>query len=199
MARVGGILAGLSMILVGLLFVPKAMADIIYNFTVPLTSGPDTGTLTGTLDLPFVSAGGSGTGAASSLVLTSFPAGFGTLSEGDIVTSWTDQVTDIFTVTAGAVTSFEFMAVTNGDPTVGDYFCINSTGGSAGSFGGWICPADLNELSKTSSIFGYNFGGANGVTFTAVSPAPEPSSISLLGFSGLLLLSLGLLRRYRQN
>ena len=47
MARVGRILAGLSMILVGLLFVPKAMADIIYNFTVPLTRAPIPGLLRG--------------------------------------------------------------------------------------------------------------------------------------------------------
>ena len=101
--------------------------------------------------------------------------------------SWADQVTNAFTVTSGTITSFEFMAVTSGNISVGDYFGINSTSSLAGSFGGWILPADLNELSKTNNIFGYNFGGASGVTFTATTTIPEPSTwaMMLLGFAGL--------------
>ena len=126
MKRAGRILGGLTIALVGLLFVPTAKADIIYDFTVPLTSGNVTGTVMGTLDLPFVNSGGSGTGSASSLVLTSFPAAFGTLAGGDTVTSWLHQVTDTFTVTSGTITSFQFFATTaSADPA--DAFSMNST------------------------------------------------------------------------
>jgi len=175
----------------GFLALP-AKADIIYNFSANLTNGTAVGTLTGTLDLPFVSAGGSGTGSASSLILTSIPSGFGPLGSfggGATVTSWPDQVSDTFTVTAGVITSFDFMAVTNGDSTLGNYFCINSTGSDGGSFGSWECPAGLNELSETAGTFGYNFGGLSGVTFTASSAAPEPATVAtmLLGLPVLYL------------
>jgi hypothetical protein len=159
-------------------FIASAQADISENFSVNLnnTLGTVLGTVTGTVDLPFVNAGGSGSGAADSLLLTSIPAGFGALAGGNNVTNWADQVTNTFTVTAGAVTSFEFLAVTSPNTSVGDYFCINSDGGSAGSIGGWGCPGGLNELSETSATFGYNFGGASGVTFTpSASATPEPS------------------------
>jgi hypothetical protein len=165
--------------IVGML-APPANAGIIDNFSIVFSSGDVFGTLTGTVDLPFVNVGGTGTGAASSVVLTSIPSGFGTLAGGDDVTSWADQVTDTFTVTAGVITSFEFMAVTSGS-TSGDYFCINSTVGSAGSFGSWGCPGNLNELSETADIFGYNFGGASGVTFTP-SGTPEPAAAGLVFF-----------------
>jgi hypothetical protein len=172
-------------IAIGCVAAPQANATE-YDFSINLDSGPNTGTVTGTLDLPFVSGSGSGTGGASSLVLTSIPASFGTLGGGDFVTSWADQVTNTFTVTSGAITSFEFMAVTSGDTSVGDYFGINSTGSSAGSFGGWVLPGDLNELSETASIFGYNYGGAGGVTFSAsATPLPSTWTMLIAGFAGL--------------
>ena len=158
-------------------FIASAQADISENFSVDLNNNMGTvlGIVTGTVDLPFVNAGGTGSGAADSLLLTSIPAGFGTLAGGNDVTSWADQVTNTFMVTGGAITSFEFLAVTSGNNSVGDYFCINSTGGSAGLIGGWGCPGDLNELSETAATFGFNFGGASGVTFTPSSATPEPS------------------------
>jgi hypothetical protein len=178
-------------VLGGVLALP-ANADIIYNFSANLSSGTATGTLTGTLDLPFVTAGGSGSGAASSLVLTSIPAGFGSLgsfSGGANVTSWADQVSNSFIVISGVITSFDFMAVTNSDPSVGNYFCVNSTSGSGGAIGGWVCPADLNELSETGATFGYNFNGLSGVTFTAATSTPEPATVGtmLLGLTALYL------------
>jgi hypothetical protein len=156
----------------GLLFLPKAKADIMYDFTVPLTDGTVTGTLTGTLDLPFVNAGGSGTGAASSLVLTSFPAGFGALVGGNTVTNWANQVTDTFTVTSGAITSNQFFATTGtADPS--DVFVLNSTNAVCGTIGGFNCAAMDNELHTTADLFGFNLNGSAGVTFTPVTvPAP---------------------------
>ena len=169
-----------------------AKADIIFSFSANLGSGSTLGTLTGTLDLPFVSAGGSGTGSASSLILTSIPAGFGSLGSfggGATVTSWADQVANTFTVTSGVITSFDFMAVTGSGTTSDNFFCLNSTGGSGGSFGSWGCPSGLNELSETSGTFGYNFSGLSGVTFTASSAAPEPATVAtmLIGLPALYL------------
>jgi hypothetical protein len=159
--------------LAGLLFLPKAKADIMYDFTVPLTEGTVTGTLTGTLDLPFVNAGGSGTGAASSLVLTSFPAGLGALAGGDVVTNWANQVTDIFTVTNGVITSDQFFATTGtADPA--DVFVLNSTDAVCGTIGAFSCAPLDNELHTAANLFGFNENGLAGVTFTPVSVVPAP-------------------------
>jgi hypothetical protein len=108
MKRPGLVLAGLSLALVGLLLVPVAKADRAYDLSVDLNGGNINGKLTRMVDPPFVTAGGTGSGAADSLVLTSIPAGFGTLAGGDVLSSWTDQVTDDFTVTSGVITSFAF-------------------------------------------------------------------------------------------
>ncbi len=86
--------------LLGLCGTPAA-AQSDYNFSIDLSNGDVTGVLTGTLVLGFVNPGGSGTGTASSLTLTSVPAGFGSLAEGDVVTSWTNQVQNLFTVSQG--------------------------------------------------------------------------------------------------
>jgi hypothetical protein len=158
----------------------------IYDFSIDLSNGPNTGTLNGTVDLSFVSGGGSGSGSASSLTLTSIPASFGGLGDTD-VTSWADQFANSFTVTAGAVTSFAFFAATGLDDSVDDAFIINSTGSSLGDFGDWYGDADLNELSKTENTFGYNFGGASGVSFSIGSGVPESSTWTafIVGFAGL--------------
>jgi hypothetical protein len=116
---------------VGLLFVPLAKAGSIYTFTVNLTSGPTIGTITGTLDLPFVNPGGSGSGAASSLVFTSIPVGFGSLVGGNAATSWANQVTNLFTVVSGTITSDEFFSST-GIAQPSDALCLNSTSSSVG-------------------------------------------------------------------
>ncbi len=181
-------LAGLSLAFVGLLFVPLAKADSIYTFSIGLTSGPDTGTVTGTLDLPFVSPGGSGSGAASSLVFTSIPSGFGSLAGGNTATAWADQVSNQFTVSSGVITSFDFFATTaSSDPA--DVICMNSTGASP-SFGSYTCVAGLNELDgPTSSIFGYNLNGLEGVTFSS----PVSSGVPEPGTSSLILVGAGLL------
>jgi hypothetical protein len=201
MKRLGLVLAGLSVALVGVLLVPAAKADSTYDFSIDLTNGNVHGTLTGTLDLPFVSPGGTGSGAAGSLILTSIPAGFGTLAGGDVVSSWADQDTDDFTVTNGTITSFAFMAFTTGDVTVGDDFCINSLGGSAaGTSVTWTCPGRLNTLSVTAKIFGNNFGGLSGVTFTPTPAVSEPgtSTLTLISF-GLLGLIMAMRKRNLRN
>jgi hypothetical protein len=164
-----------------------ASAGVIYNFSFSASSGTVTGLLSGTVDLPFLSLGGSGSGASDSLILTTIPAGFGALAGGNVVTSWVDQATNSFTVVAGTITSFTFFAGTAGaDPA--DLLCLNSTTGSAGTIGSFVCPADINELHTNSGVFGFNSSGLSGVTFSPSTTAtPEPGTVALLG-SGLLLL-----------
>ncbi len=168
---------------VGLIFVPLARAGSIYTFKVDLTIGTVTGTLTGTLDLSFVNPGGSGSGAASSLVFTSIPAGFGSLVGGNAATSWANQVTNLFTVISGTITSDEFFATTGlADPS--DVLCLNSTSDSGGTVGGFTCPSHINELHVASGVFGFNASGLEGITFSLVSSAtPEASSLILFGTS----------------
>ncbi len=168
-------------LVVGLGLAASAKAES-YTFSIVEDQGAITGTVTGTLDLPFVSAGGSGSGAADSLVITSIPAGYNALTEGDTVTSWTDQIANSFTVTSGVITSVEFFATTgSSDPS--DVLCLNSTGAGPG-FGSFGCPSDLNELHEDTAegLYGYNFDGLAGITFTPVASAvPEPASVWLLG------------------
>jgi hypothetical protein len=159
--------------LIMLLGPQSAKADVIYNFSVNLSSGTAPGTVTGTIDLPFVSPGGSGSGAASSVVLTSFPAGIGTLSS-NTVTSWAHQLADAFTVTSGAVTSYYFAADTSGNSSA-DFFQMNNTSNTTID-GSWLVLPNEAALDHTSSNFAYTFSPV--ITFT---PVPEPSSLLLLG------------------
>ena len=166
----------------GFLSSASARADQ-FTFSTNLTSGPDQGVLTGTFNLAFITNQGSGTGAATGFTFTSVPAGFGTLVGGNVATSWADQASNSFTVVNGVVTSDLFFAATGGSQPA-DVFCLNSTA-STPSVGNFVCPSQLNELNASSTVFGYNFGGLSGVTFTDTTPTsmsvtPEPSSIALL-------------------
>jgi hypothetical protein len=146
------------------------------QFTFSMTgAGSVPGTITGVIDLSFVGPGGSGTGAASSVTLTSFPGGFGSFSGGNVVTSWADQIANSFTVTAGAITSDNFYALTGGDDAANE-FCLNGVG----SFGEYTCGGGLNFAQTNVTNYNYNFGGVSGVSFAPVSSTPEPASLSLL-------------------
>jgi hypothetical protein len=172
-----------------------ANGSALYNFSINLSQGTVNGTVTGTLDLPFINAGGTGTGAADSLVLTSVPAGFGAFVS-NTVTSWADQEDNSFTVSAGVITSVLFWALTNGTSTANE-LCLNSTGSDTGTFGGYFCPAGLNLLQSDGNTFGYNFNGLAGITFTASTATPEPGTngMILLGIASLCLAA----RRYNKG
>jgi hypothetical protein len=174
------IMVGLS--LVALLFVPMAKAGTIFDFSVNLTSGTATGIVTGTISLPF----SSGSGAATSVVLTSFPAGFGSLVGGNTVTSWLDQVENSFTVAGGTITAYDFGADTGPTLSGTDYFTINITAVST-SDGAWSFLSDYDALdAQGGNVFGQISSGT-AVTFTPVSATPEPASFVLLslGLAGL--------------
>ncbi len=170
----------LCVLMVALCGITATAGANTYNFNVDLTYGTVTGTLAGTVDFAFL----SGTGAASSLVLTSIPAGFGSLAGGNTVTNWADQVSNTFTISGGVITSFDFFALTAAmDPA--DAFCLNSTG-SANPFGSFTCQPQLNELHAYTS-YGYNSNGLNGVQFEQLASTPESGSMLLLatGLAGL--------------
>lgn len=170
------LLAPLALIM--LLGLQSANAAVIYNFSVNLTNGatvagalPTTGIVTGTIDLPFVSPGGSGSGAARSLVLTSIPAGLDNVQLNGaavipVVTSWEHQVANSFTVTNGAVTSFYFGADTcNISCTpVGYLFEMNNTSNTA-TDGNRLFLADIVSLDNEG---GYADAYSPVVTFTPV-------------------------------
>jgi hypothetical protein len=169
MKRGWRVMAGLP--LVGLLLVPMAKAGTIFDFSVNLTGGNAPGIVTGMISLPF----SSGSGAATSVVLTSFPAAFGSLVGGNTVTSWLDQVENSFTVVSGMITAYDFGADTGPTLSGTDYFSINNTAVSA-TDGAWFFPADYNSLqAQGGNVFG-QITSATAVTFT-----PEPASFVLLG------------------
>lgn len=176
-------------ILLGVMLYLPARAEI-YDFSFSGAVGYSTvfGPIAGTVDLPFVGPGGSGTGAAASLTLTSLPAGFGTLAGGDVVTSWVDQIDNTFTVTAGQVTSFLFFAAT-GNTINDNIFCLNSTRTNAAPFGPLYCPSGLNELQGTMATYESNLTGRNGITFSdenaALTPEPGYRIFGLLLIAGI--------------
>ncbi len=151
------------------------------------------GVVTGVVNLAFVGAGGTGTGAATSVTLSTFPSGFGTFTGGDTATSWADQLDNSFSVTAGAVTSFEFFALT-GSGNSDNVLCLNSTSGSD-ALGQYNCGPDLNFLQSSDTKYGFNQNGLSGVAFTpstgGTSAVPEPGSLalSMTGLLGLLAAS----------
>jgi hypothetical protein len=190
MKRIWKLSAGRSLSLIVLLGLPSAKADVIYDFSVNLSSGSAPGTVTGKIDLPFVSLDGSGSGAASSLVLTSFPMGIGTLSS-NTVTSWAHQLADAFTVTSGAVTSYYFAADTSGDPSA-DFFQMNNTSNTR-TDGVWTILA--NEAALDHTVFNFAYAFSPVVTFTPATVVPEPSSLPLLAGCLFSLFAMALRRK----
>jgi hypothetical protein len=189
-----GAIALLSAAALVLALVP-ARAEL-FDYSFDMTSGPDTGLVTGRIDLPFVTAGGSGSGAADLVTIDSFPPSLAPLPQPSPATSWAIQAANLFDVTAGTITSYQFDALTtNGNTDSNAYeLCFNSLGDVNTPIR--VCRMDLNFLGSVETMFGFNEDGPDGITFTPAVAAPEPSALALLGV-GLFIFTASHLRLKR--
>jgi hypothetical protein len=162
---------------------PLVASAALYSFSFDNVSGTVAGTVTGEIDLGFITTPtGSGTGAASSIMITSAPAALPSLDQGNVVTGWSFQGPNTFTVSNGVITAYQFGATAISATASDDVMCLNS--GSGFSLTGvYICLAGENYLGDGSNYV-FNTGGASAVTFEQIAePAaiPLPASVVLLG------------------
>lgn len=177
-------------------------AATTFMFSVDLNGGFDQGLLTGTFDL----AGPLNaiwTGAASNLKITGFPVGI-LLPEGTTATSWTQQITNRFTLNFGTITSYDFMALTapGTNPALSTIqnqnlateLCLNNVHANLQG-GGRGCAQGSVEIGQRSINYGFRTDGPL-VTFARVTDpgtgaVPEPSSWALMiggfGLAGVAL------------
>ncbi len=146
----------------------------LFDYSFTMTSGSVTGTVSGTIDLPFVS-GGSGSGAADLVTIDSAPAALLPLPQPNPVTSWNVQGANDFTVTGGVITAYQFDALTGAGGILDDELCFNN--GATVNTAFRNCSQNLNFLGSANG-FGRNQAGAAGITFA--SAVPEPATIALL-------------------
>ncbi|MDJ0649240.1 MAG: hypothetical protein QNJ60_11095 [Xenococcaceae cyanobacterium MO_188.B19] len=160
----------------------EAANALDFTFSFSNVTGSVPGTVTGTLG----GLNDNATGAATSLELTSFPAGLGTLEAGNNVLAWSFQSANSFTVTNGSITAANFFA-TDG---ISDGLCLNTS-----CFAGLSNALTLDTASTNTG----NNDGFSGVTFAAAGATPVPFEVNpTLG----LLLVAGLFssnRLYRKH
>jgi len=83
----------------------------LYTFSFDNVIGTVPGTIAGTIRFDFLSSpSDSGTGPASDIRITSAPAAIPPSLEGDIVTNWTTQAANTFTIVNGAIVDYRFGA-----------------------------------------------------------------------------------------
>jgi hypothetical protein len=160
------------------------------NFTFSFSSDPTLSTVSGTVTGEIFGLPDNGTGAATDIVVTSYPAGL--VSFGSYPTP-----VDIFTWTGG-LTGENSFTVTNGVITGGGYWIDEANGDddqlylSAGI--GYANGTNFFDIGSNDTLYVWNNNGigTNGVSYSLAS-TPEPGSLLLLG-SGLLSLA-GRLRR----
>jgi hypothetical protein len=165
-----------------------------YMFASTLNGGFDQGLLTGTFDLAGP-ATGIWTGAATNLKITAFPAGI-LLPEGSVATSWTQQITNSFTLNFGTISAYEFMALTAPATNPGlttvqkqnlaTELCMNNEHANLQG-GGRGCAQGSVEIGQRSINYGFRTD-APLITFSAMAPigdgVPEPGAwmLMLAGF-----------------
>jgi PEP-CTERM motif len=147
-------------------------AEQIFDFSFTNTIGNVAGTVTGEIVLPF---DGDGSGAASDVLIQSFPPGLSSVGMPPIDASrWTYQEVNEFTVYSGQVTG------------ASEFYAYTSTS----------YPSSVIELTPTTSYLAYGAGplshGSNNEVYADATsfipaPAPEPSSLMLL-VAGLLVI-----------
>jgi hypothetical protein len=167
--------------------VPALLSPVIasaqnFSFFGNLEIGSNPGTFAGTLTLAGFTAGATGTFSASTFTITQYPSGVSDSPEGNVATNWTFQEANSFTTVDGAITGWQFAAVTDGGP-VPYYVCLNTD--VLRVVRNLVCLEDLNWIGGVPSSgtggFAFNVDGAQGLTFTPTStPVPEPSSVLLL-------------------
>ncbi len=155
-----------------------------FNFSFDDTFGNTSGTVEGTIQ----GLNDNSTGAASAVLITSFPVG-GSFDIGNNAVLWDTVAANLFTVTNGAITAASFEASATGSD---DIFCLSP---STGNF----CPNSFNALTlDNSSTFVRNDDGFGGATYSAATPVPfetEPT-LGILLAAGLFG-SRHLYRRHR--
>jgi hypothetical protein len=173
----------------------SANAQVTYDFTANLVgaAGGSSGVWTGNVTFNWLTFGGSGSGAAASLITTAVPAGVGNSAQGLNALLWSTIGSNSFTVNSGVITAFAFGAISTPDNYV---LCMNS--GPAFSLPPSAqCPVNYNRVGVLFGPRADNFDGIQGVSFRArpATVVPEPSTYALIGTG---LAGLAFVRRRRQ-
>ena len=149
----------------------ESASALDFNFSFDNTILNVPGTVEGTIQ----GLNDNSTGAASAVLITSFPAGLGgSFDISNDAMLWDNILVNEFTVTNGSITAASFDARNNSG---GDTLCLNASGAS-------LCTNNFNLLTLNggSSITGNN-DSFSGVTFSSATPVPFETEPTL----GILL------------
>lgn len=156
-----------------------AQANLVFAFSFDNDSGNEPGAVSGTI---FGLVDNQDGQSATSIVLTSFPAGLGTPFNLD-VTMYDSQTANSFDVLNGQIVAANFDAFDSGPF---DYFAMNSDTATAtlccGSLTTFLSFDPVEGLAD-ARVTGHNLGFGN-VTFTAI---PEPSALAFLSIVGIVI------------
>ena len=166
---------GTSLLVAGLC--GTAIASELVNFSFINTNGSVSGTVAGTITLPDTCYTGCSQ-AATDIILTSFPAALDSTFGSAPVDIWaslnTHYENSFTTDSSDNVIAADVYFTT---PSFGSFFLLNS--GGCG-----FC--DVLENGDATIVL-QNPGGFSAITFSAATPAPEPSTWAMiaLGLIGL--------------
>lgn len=176
----------LSTAALALITATSTASALTFKFSFENTSGAESGSLTGRI----FGLSDNATGAASSIIIDSFPSAVGTLQAGNDVTLWNLQVFNSFTVLNGQITASSFAAQETAFPT--NTFCldasINCIGFTADQGSTGVSALVVQNGSNIA-----NGGGFASITYTNISDVPLPAG-GVLVMSGIAGLA-GLKRR----
>lgn len=169
----------ISAVVFYLFFSHQSHSSVLYTFSFENQLGSVAGTVEGTIVFDFLnSVTDSGSGAASQIQITSFPAALRNFVEGDLVNLWQTRGPNLFTINAGVITDYSFGASEGAVPTRADsVFCLNN-GGTFSLAGVYICGASENYLGD-GFAFVYNTGGISAVSFGPAQQVSAPITLAL--------------------